>query len=119
VTLSLALANSGELQVELIQQTAGAASIFTEFLTAHPGGGFQQVAYWTTDFEETMTRVRAAGWPVVWTGGEAEGVRFAYAEPGGVPAAVVEIMELTPASAGMAEFVRAAAAEWGRCRSGA
>lgn len=116
VTLSMALANSGDLQVELIQQTDDTASIFTEFLN-HAGPGFHQLAYWTEDFEATMGRVAEAGWPVVWSGGEGDGVRYAYVELTGAqratsPAAIIEIMELTDASAGMAAFVRQAAEGW-------
>lgn len=109
VKLSLALSNSGDLQVELIQQLDETPSIFTEFLTT--GGGFHQLAYWTADFDAAMTRLAEAGWPQVWSGGEGEGVRFAYFEPP-AGASIVEIMELTEASAGMASYVRAQAANW-------
>ncbi|MGK2870057.1 MAG: VOC family protein [Mycobacterium sp.] len=125
VTLSLALANSGDLQIELIQQTDDTASIFTEFLQARgersdgesTGPGFHQLAYWTDDFDDTMGLVAEAGWPVVWSGGEGDGVRYAYvelssAERATSPAAIIEIMELTDASAGMAAFVRQAAEGW-------
>jgi Glyoxalase/Bleomycin resistance protein/Dioxygenase superfamily len=111
-TLSLALSNSGELQVELIQQLDDTPSIFTEFLTAH-GSGYHQLAYWTTDFEDTMREVEKAGWPVVWSGGEGLGVRFAYVEPPEAPAAVIEISELTDATAANAMFMHDAAAGWG------
>ena len=85
-TLSLASANSGEMQIELIQQLDTTPSIFTEFLAAH-GPGLHQLAYWTTDFAATMSDVEKAGWPVVWSGGEGYGVRFAYVEPPDAPAA--------------------------------
>ncbi|MCT7660560.1 VOC family protein [Mycobacterium deserti] len=114
VTLSLALANSGELQVELIQQEDKTPSIFTEFL-ATQGGGFHQLAYWSEDFAATMAAVHAAGWPVVWAGGEDVGTRFAYVEPpaGAVPVAtVIEIMELNDMTAGMGTFIRDTAANW-------
>ncbi|KWX68147.1 VOC family protein [Mycobacterium sp. NAZ190054] len=111
ITLSLALANSGDLQVELICQDDRTPSIFTEFLTA-AGPGFHQLAYWTEDFDATMAAVAAAGWPVVWAGGQDVGTRFAYLEPPGGPAAVIEIMELNAMTHGMATFVRDAAADW-------
>ncbi|MEO3760290.1 VOC family protein [Mycobacterium sp. B14F4] len=111
ITLSLGLANSGEMQVELIQQQDGTPSIFTEFLEAR-GEGFHQLAYWAEDFAATMAAVETAGWPVVWSGGEDVGTRFAYVEPPGSPAAVIEIMELNDMTAGMATFVRDAAANW-------
>lgn len=114
ITLSLALANSGDLQVELIHQDDDAPSIFTEFLAAN-GPGFHQLAYWTADFDATMQSVQDAGWPVVWSGGEGpEGAvtRFAYVEPPERPAAIIEIMELTDTTQVMATFLRDAAATW-------
>ena len=94
----VAWSNSGELQIELIQQRDDKPSIFTEFLEAHDPG-YYQLAYWTTDFEDTMREVEKAGWEVVWSGGEGFGVRFAYVEPPNAPAAVIEISELTEATA--------------------
>jgi hypothetical protein len=111
VTVSLAWSNSGELQIELIQQQDSTPSIFTEFLTAN-GPGLHQLAYWTSDFADTMRAIENAGWPVVWSGGEGYGVRFAYVEPPDAPAAVVEISELTDATAANAVFIHDAAAEW-------
>ena len=49
---------------------------------------------------------------MVWSGGESNGVRYAYVEPPGGPAAIIEIMELNEATTGLAEFVRAAADGW-------
>ena len=107
----MAWSNSGELQIELIQQQDDRPSIFTEFLAAH-SPGFHQLAYWTTDFAATMREVEKAGWPVVWSGGEELGVRFAYVEPPDSPAAVIEISELTDATATNAIFMYDAAAGW-------
>ncbi|MDT5243209.1 MAG: hypothetical protein QOD36_585 [Mycobacterium sp.] len=110
-TLSLAMANSGEMQVELIHQEDDTPSIFTEFLDAN-GPGLHQLAYWTEDFDTTMKAVADAGWPVVWSGGEGFGVRFAYVEPPGSPAAVIEISELTEATLASSTHIRDAAASW-------
>ena len=110
-TLSLALSNRGDLQVELIKQEDDAASIFTEFVGSS-GPGYHQLAYWTEEFNETMDAVADAGWPVVWSGGEGFGVRFAYVEPPNSPATVVEISELTDATVASSTFIRDAAASW-------
>jgi catechol 2,3-dioxygenase-like lactoylglutathione lyase family enzyme len=110
-TLSLALSNSGEMQLELIYQHDDTPSIFTEFLAAS-GPGYHQLAYWAEDFDDTMKSVADAGWPVVWSGGEGLGVRFAYVEPPNCPATVVEISELTDAQAATAKFIRDTAANW-------
>ncbi|MGE2722858.1 VOC family protein [Mycolicibacterium celeriflavum] len=114
ITQSLALSNSGDMQLELIQQQSEAPSIFTEFLDAH-GEGFHQFAYWATDFDATMRAIAEAGWAVVWSGGEDVGTRFAYVEPpagAAHVAQIIEIMELTDITSGMAAFVREAAAGW-------
>lgn len=111
IRLSLALANSADLQVELIHQEDDTPSIFTEFLA---GGrqGFHQLAYWPEDFDATMQAVHDAGWPVVWSGGEDVGTRFAYVETPSSPVPIIEIMELTEVTAGMGNFIRDAAAGW-------
>jgi len=111
VTLTIAFANSGDMQVEVIRQENDTPSIYTEFLAAK-GEGFNQFAYWAVDFDAAVQSVQAAGWPVVWSGGESDGVRYAYVEQPGGPAAIIEIMELNDATTGLAEFVRAAADGW-------
>jgi hypothetical protein len=111
VTLTIAFANSGDMQIELIQQENDAPSIYTEFIET-VGEGFNQFAYWAEDFEATVQSIEDAGWPVVWSGGEDTGVRFAYTVPPGGPAAIIEISELNEATAGLGEFVRAAADGW-------
>lgn len=111
VTVSVAFANSGDLQLELIQQHGDTPSIYTEFLDAGHEG-YHQLAFWASDFEATMRSVEAAGWPVLWSGGGNGGTSFAYFEPPAGPAAIIEIMELTPATEGMAKLVRDAAANW-------
>jgi hypothetical protein len=112
VTLTLALANSGDLQVEIIHQDNDASSIYSEFTSAG-GDGFHQLAYWAQDYEAALAAGQAAGWPVVWSGGEPGTARYAYFEPPpGNAATIIELMELTPATIGMAEPVRSAAVNW-------
>lgn len=110
VELSLAWANVDDMQLELIHQTDDTPSVYTEFLAEH-GEGFNQLCWWTDDFESTMAAIRAAGWPVVWEGGEEQGQQYAYAEPP-AGAAIAEITARTEALEGMAELVRSAAADW-------
>jgi Glyoxalase/Bleomycin resistance protein/Dioxygenase superfamily len=111
VTLTIALANSGDMQLEVIAQEGGDPSIYTEFLSSGREG-FNQFAYWATDFDAAMQSAQDAGWPVVWSGGEAEGVRYAYLEPPGAPAPIIEISELDDATTGLGDFLRAAADGW-------
>ncbi|MGB8503702.1 VOC family protein [Mycobacterium sp.] len=110
VTLTMGLANTGDLQVEVIRQEDATPSIYTEFLA---GGreGFHQLAWWTADFDSALSDAQAAGWPVVWSGGEG-GVRFAYVEPPAGLATVFEISELTEGISGFNELIREAANGW-------
>ena len=67
ITLSLALANSGEMQIELIQQEDDTPSIYTEFLRPTD----PDITSWLTGLTISTPRwqsVRDAGWPVVWLG---------------------------------------------------
>jgi hypothetical protein len=98
------------MQLELIHQTDDTPSTYTEFLANH-GEGFNQLCWWTDDFEATMAAIRAAGWPVVWEGGEDQGQRYAYAEPP-AGAAIAELTARTDALEGLAELIRSAAADW-------
>ncbi|HET6736063.1 VOC family protein [Mycobacterium sp.] len=111
VTLTIALANSGDMQIEVIVQEAGDPSIYTEFL-AEGHGGFNQFAYWADDFDGAVKSAIDAGWPVVWSGGETEGVRFAYFEPPDGPVPIIEITELNEATAGLGEWLRSEADGW-------
>jgi catechol 2,3-dioxygenase-like lactoylglutathione lyase family enzyme len=111
IRLTLALANSGEMQIELLHPDDDTPSIYTEFLAAGHEG-YHQLAYWTEDFGATMNAVAEAGWPVVWLGGEDLGARFAYIEPPNSPATIIELMELNEATIGMGTFIRDAAAGW-------
>ncbi|MEX0665978.1 MAG: VOC family protein [Acidimicrobiia bacterium] len=109
-TISIALANSGAMQVELIQQHDDTPSIYREFIDAR-GEGYHQLAWWATDFDAVMQKAAAAGWPAVWSG-DGGAVRFAYFEPNPEISTVFEVMELNDTSRGMVDLVAIAAAHW-------
>lgn len=111
VTLSIGMANVGDMQIEVIAQHDETPSIYTEFLSGG-SGGFHQLAWWVRDYEGALGGAEAAGWPVVWSGGDVGGVRFAYVEPTGGAAAIYEITERSEMFDAMAQLVRAAAVEW-------
>ncbi|MCK9930689.1 VOC family protein [Frankia sp. Mgl5] len=113
VTASLALSNSGDLQIELIQQEDNTSSIYTEFL-ASGREGYQQLAWWVEDLEAAVrATVEATGWPVVWSSDDANSpIRYAYLEPPAGPAQVIEIMERSAGTDGFAEMLRTTTANW-------
>ncbi len=109
-TISIALSNSGRLQIELIQPHGDVPSIYREFLEAH-GDGFHQLAWWVTDFDAVMHRAEAAGWPVVFSGAGGS-VRFAYFEVDPAISTIIEVTELNDATRGLDDLVAGAAAAW-------
>ncbi|MGH7822918.1 MAG: VOC family protein, partial [Candidatus Binatia bacterium] len=98
--ITLALGNSGDLQVELIQQHDDRPSAYRDFLAAGREG-FQHVSAWTTrvEYDETMRRALAAGVAVAHEGAiPGSGIRFAYfatdaALPGGLIYEIADVME--------------------------
>ena len=67
IEVSIALANSGPLQIELIQQRNDAPSMYRDFLQAGHEG-LQHVAYWTRDFDADLERALAGGYPIGHSG---------------------------------------------------
>ncbi|GGN40595.1 VOC family protein [Streptomyces fuscichromogenes] len=112
-TVSVALSNSRDLQIELIRQDDDTPSIYTEFLSSEREG-YQQLAWWVDDLDDAVRAVvGATGWPVVWSSDDTKSsLRYAYLEPPNGPAQAIEIMERTAGTDGFAETLRSAAASW-------
>jgi catechol 2,3-dioxygenase-like lactoylglutathione lyase family enzyme len=108
-TISIGFANSGPMQVELIQQLDDVPSIYREFVDAGREG-FHQLAWWVEDFEAMTARAAAAGWPVVFSGDA--GTRFAYYELDPRISTIVEVTELNAMTRGLADMLEGAAADW-------
>ena len=112
VEMSIALANSGDLQIELIQQRNDPPSMYLDFLREH-GEGLQHMSYWSTDYQALYDRALAAGFKVGHEGqiGGPNG-RFAYFETPGHPGTVIEISDISGAKGRFFERVKVAAADW-------
>jgi hypothetical protein len=93
--MSIALANSGDLQIELIQQRNDAPSMYKEFL-ASGCEGLQHVAYWTTDYQTVCDRALSLGYKVGHEGqiGGEQG-RFAYFDTQLHPGTVIELSDIS------------------------
>lgn len=92
---SIALANSGPLQIELIQQRNDAPSMYRDFLESGREG-LQHVAYWTEHFDEDFSRIEKLGYEVGQSGevGGPDG-RMVYLATEGHPGTVVELSEIS------------------------
>lgn len=114
--LTIALANSGDVQVELIQQHDDRPSAYRDFLDSGREG-FQHVSSWLTraEYDETVTRLQAAGTPIAHEGTIAgSGVRFAYfatdSAAGGLLYEIADVME--PNAYPMMQMIADAARTW-------
>lgn len=115
--VSIALANSGDLQIELIQQRNAAPSMYREFLDRH-GEGLQHMSWWSADYQSDYDACLARGLTVGHEGqiGGPQG-RFAYFDTdvrhGGT---VVELSDVSGGKAAFFERVRQAAIDWDGAR---
>lgn len=116
-TLTIAFGNSGDLQVELIQQHDDHPSAYRDFL-ASGREGLQHVSSWLTraQYDATFARMVAAGSVVAHEGAMAGGgVRFAYfgtdaALAGGIMFEIADVAE--PQVLPMMQMIADAARGW-------
>jgi len=111
--LTLALGNSGDLQVELIQQHDDRPSAYRDFLSAGREG-FQHVSSWLdrATYDETRRRLLAEGTKVAHEGSiPGSGVRFVYFAtddaPGGLLYEMADVIG-SPIETAMNEIARVA-----------
>lgn len=108
---SVALANSGPLQMELIQTRNDAPSMYRDFLRAG-NTGLQHVAYWTEDFDADLARAQERGFKVVMSGEVGERGRFVYFDTEYHPGTVIELSEVAGPKGRMFDLIRNASQDW-------
>ena len=109
--VSIALAYSGEMQLELIQQRCDTPSLYRDFIAAGLEG-MQHWAAWPEDYDAALAKALAEGWRVGHAGGAIGRGRFAYLESSGPAGTIVELVELTEARRVNYAKVRDAAQGW-------
>lgn len=108
---SVALANSGFIQIELIQTRNDAPSMYRDFL--HAGHtGLQHVAYWTEHFERDLMMMEANGFAVKMGGKVGTNGRFVYFDRQSHPGTVIELSEVSGPKGLMFEAIREASVNW-------
>ena len=108
--LSIALANSGDIQLELIQQRCATPSLYHDFLNAGHEG-MQHWSSWPENYHELLDRAVAAGWTIAQQGESPRGP-FVYFRQEGHPGTIIEMAEATPARMRIFDAVREAANGW-------
>lgn len=104
--ITVAMANSGPVQIELIHQDNDVPSLWRAFLDSGRSG-VQHWSSWADDYEATFGRAEEAGFLVAQ-----EGNGFVYFHDETDPLMAIEVAELTPERAHMFEVVRGAARGW-------
>jgi hypothetical protein len=108
---SVALANSGALQIELIQCRNDVPSMYRDFTSAGHSG-LQHVAYWTEAYDADLERLLARGFGPVMGGEVGERGRFIYFDTHYHPGTVIELSEVTGPKGQMFRLIREAAESW-------
>jgi hypothetical protein len=111
IHVSVGLANSGDVQIELIQQRSDHPSMYRDFLAAHRQGGLQHWSSWPENYDELYQRALAQGYSVGQEGDAPRG-RFVYFRNEGHPGTIVEMSHSTPLRRRIFDAVREAAAGW-------
>ena len=112
LAMNVALANSGDLQIELIQPLNDAPSMYGEFLAAGREG-LQHVAYWTNEYQALYDRALTLGYAVGQEGQiGGETGRFAYFDTEAHAGTVIEISDISGAKGAFFEHVRLTSLHW-------
>lgn len=110
--MSIALANSGDLQIELIQPRNDAPSMYKDFLNAGHEG-LQHMSYWTQDYQALYDKALDLGYRVGHEGqiGGEKG-RFAYFDTQAHPGTVIEISDISGSKGRTFDYIRKQAENW-------
>jgi catechol 2,3-dioxygenase-like lactoylglutathione lyase family enzyme len=112
---SVALANAGGLQIELLQIRNDVPSMYRDFIEAG-FTGVQHVAYWTESFDADLARAESAGFTTCMSGEVGANGRFVYFEKslerGVFPGTVIELSEVAGPKGRLFRMIRDAAIGW-------
>jgi hypothetical protein len=108
--LSVAMGNSGDMQIELIQQRCRTPSMYLDFLESS-GGGQQPRAFWPENYDAAYRSAIESG-HVVGQEGQLPRGRFAYFRSAGPAGTVFEFNEITPVRRAIIETIAQAAKGW-------
>ena len=109
--VSIALANSGPLQLELIQQRNDAPSMYCDFLK-DGREGLQHIAYWTEEFAAVRNQALELGFTVGHEGETGDYGPFVYFESAGHPGSVIELSDVGGPKRRLFDHIADAAKDW-------
>ena len=110
VDMSLAIAYSGDMQIELIEQHNQAPSLYHD-VAPGPRGGQHHVGYYALDYEERRKRILEAGYEIGQQGAIGS-IHFTYFRTAELLGTYSELISLTDEIAAALEGLKAAARGW-------
>ncbi|NTY61824.1 VOC family protein [Mycolicibacterium sphagni] len=110
--MSVALANSGDVQLELIQPRNDAPSMYKDFLDAGREG-MQHIAYWSNDFRSLLDQALRDGYTIGQEGSiGGEKGRFAYLDTETTQGTVIELSDISGPKGQFFQYIREISATW-------
>ena len=109
--LTIALAYSGDLQIELIQQNDDTPSLYKEFLT-EADAGLHHWCFFTNSYSADYQCAIDRGLSIGHEGSFGDDTRFAYFRTDPRVGTMCELAELAPATSGLFDALRKAARDW-------
>ena len=110
IDMSVAIAYSGDYQIELVQQHNDAASIYTEFLASN-APGLQHVGTLVDDLDQALDSIKLRS-KIIQDGVTAAGQRFAYVDTVQHNGTMLELIEVDAAMHNAFDYMRKAAENW-------
>jgi Glyoxalase/Bleomycin resistance protein/Dioxygenase superfamily len=110
--LRVAVANSGDLQIELIEQVNDEPSFYREFLQVH-GPGLQHLSVWSDRYDADIRRARALGIGMLSDGVMSRAnLKFSMFDTSYHAGTAMEVLDYTEAMKERFAIVRDAAIGW-------
>jgi hypothetical protein len=110
--LNIALANSGDVQIELIQQLNDAPSPFRDFALAK-GAGLHHVSGWTQTYDSDLKKLDELGFVPTVQGCIGGAARFSYFMAKNLDGTAIEVGDLaSPEFQQLFAHIHRTAAEW-------
>lgn len=110
IDMSVAIAYSGDFQIELVQQHNGAPSIYSDFLASNEPG-LQHVGMLVDDLDKAIDENRLAD-KLLQHGRTAAGQRFAYVDTVMHNGTMIELIEADDGMRRAFAYMRSAAERW-------
>jgi len=112
VEITLAIAYSGRMQLELIQQHNDAPSMYKDSIDAGRVPGQHHLGFFRRDYDDRLEQVLAAGYEVGHSGTLGGGIRFAYLTTEREPGMIAELVELNDPAEASFVTMHQAALDW-------